>query len=73
MFFIINHLKLKVMKGIYLTEESKKELENKIEYLSQCFDNDDFNNQCIGKIELLEEILSSATIINEKNLEVNKE
>jgi hypothetical protein len=51
------------MKGIYLTEESKKELENKIEYLSHCFDDDDFNNQCIGKIELLEEILSSATIL----------
>lgn len=52
------------MKGIYLTDEAKKEIEAKIDELrnySPLETDDDFINR--GKQIILEEILSSATIL----------
>lgn len=64
------------MDGIYLTEECKKKIENKIYELEKEFNTEDDVNYyssnetdawCFGrrngKIELLEEILNPATII----------
>jgi hypothetical protein len=57
------------MKGIYLTQESKQEIEAKIAELEikrdEAAKNDDevYANSCIGQIFAYYEILSSATIL----------
>jgi hypothetical protein len=57
------------MKGIYLTKEGKKAIENKIAELEvkrdkAAEDNDEiYANSCIGQIFAYYEILSSATIL----------
>jgi|LakMenEpi03Aug12_release.lakeMendotaPanAssembly.Ray.scaffolds.fasta_scaffold2532825_1 hypothetical protein len=52
------------MKGIYLTEESKKYIEDKIAELSKYdYKDDKLNGQLEGDIYRLKEILSSATIL----------
>jgi hypothetical protein len=57
------------MKGIYLTEEGKKAIEDKIAELEvkrdkAAEDNDEiYANSCIGQIFAYYEILSSATIL----------
>jgi len=54
------------MKGIYLTEEGKKEIEAKIKELEykKSFKSDNNNIWYFqGRIDLLKEILSSATIL----------
>lgn len=53
------------MKGIYLTEECKQEIEAKInDYEKSEYSGDDlFENKLQGRIDLLKEILSSATIL----------
>jgi predicted ATPase len=62
-----------VMRGIYLTEESKKVIENKIAELEvkrdqAAEDNDEvYANRCIGEIFSYYEILSSATILVEES------
>ena len=58
------------MKGIYLTEEGKKAIEDKIAELEvkrdeAAEDNDEiYANSCIGQIFAYYEILSSATILS---------
>jgi hypothetical protein len=54
------------MKGIYLTQEGKEELEAKIAELDECIEDlkdEIMKDYFIGKKTLLEEILSSATIL----------
>ena len=54
------------MKGIYLTQEGKEELEAKIAELDECIEDlkdEIMKDYFIGKKTLLEEILASATII----------
>ncbi len=55
------------MKGIYLTEEAKAEIEAEIKNLEdRAYDsgvNTDHYFNCFSKIEILQEILSSATIL----------
>lgn len=54
------------MKGIYLTQEGKQELEAKIAELDKCIEDlkdEIMKDYFIGKKTLLEEILSSATIL----------
>lgn len=55
------------MKGIYLTEEAKAEIEAEIKNLEdRAYDsgvNTDRYFNCFSKIEILQEILSSATIL----------
>jgi hypothetical protein len=54
------------MKGIYLTPEGKQELEAKIAELDKCIEDlkdEIMKDYFIGKKTLLEEILSSATIL----------
>jgi hypothetical protein len=54
------------MKGIYLTPEGKKEIEAKIAELDKCIEDlkdEIMKDYFIGKKTLLEEILSSATIL----------
>ena len=54
------------MKGIYLTQEGKQEIEAKIAELSKpkCHHDGKYVSEgAFGKIFLLEEILSSATIL----------
>ncbi len=49
------------MKGIYLTEEAKKEIEAKISELGET---EDINSECWGiESSVYQEILSSATIL----------
>jgi len=63
------------MRGIYLTEESKKVIEDKIAELEVKRDQaaednlDLYVNMCIGQIFAYYEILSSATILVEESLE----
>jgi hypothetical protein len=58
------------MKGIYLTEEAKKAIEDKIAELEvkrdeAAEDNDEiYANSCIGQIFAYYEIVSSATILS---------
>ena len=47
------------MKGIYLTQEGKQEIENEIKNLEDRA----YNFNCFSKKEILEEILSSAKIL----------
>jgi hypothetical protein len=57
-------VKFKTMKGIYLTEEGKKEIEAKIAELEQFSPIDTFEDYTnFGKKQQLKEILSSATIL----------
>ena len=56
------------MKGIYLTEEGKQEIEAKIALYEFC----NLLPHQVGELKIFKEILSSATIINEKNSEVSK-
>lgn len=56
------------MKGIYLTEQGKQEIEAKIAELEELSNpskqgNENFITKCEGQIELYKEILSSATIL----------
>jgi len=54
------------MKGIYLTQEGKEEIEAKIAELDECIEDlkdEIMKDYFIGKKTLLEEILSSATIL----------
>jgi hypothetical protein len=57
------------MKGIYLTQEGKQEIETKIKELEikrdEAAKDDDevYANSCIGQIFAYYEILSSATIL----------
>jgi hypothetical protein len=56
-----------IMKGIYLTQESKKEIEAKMLHIENTFTDDD-NTECDKfllkkEYELYREILSSATIL----------
>ena len=53
------------MKGIYLTEEGKKEIEAKIDELEYIFQQtgERFDSRDSGTYHLLKEILSSATIL----------
>jgi hypothetical protein len=54
------------MKGIYLTEEGKKEIESKIKELENytyATQNIWIEGQNSGMLKILEEILSSATIL----------
>ena len=55
------------MKGIYLTEEGKREIEAKITTLQSQrlleLKDDFYDTLYMGQIKLLEEILSSATIL----------
>lgn len=61
------------MRGIYLTEESKKVIEDKIAELEVKRDQaaednlDLYVNMCIGQIFAYYEILSSATILVEES------
>ena len=53
------------MKGIYLTEQSKQEIEAKIAELETIRNesSSDNNDYYLGRLKELEEILSSATIL----------
>jgi len=56
------------MKGIYLTEEGKKAIEDKIDYLEESisrhpFDEILLNDRLYQKIEILKKILSSAKVL----------
>lgn len=53
------------MKGIYLTEEGKKDIEAKIAELEYIFEKEGelFSSRDSGKYHLYKEILSSATIL----------
>ena len=53
------------MKGIYLTEEGKKDIEDKIAELEQSSPIDTFEDYTnFGRKQQLKEILSSATILS---------
>ena len=56
------------MKGIYLTEEGKKQIESKISELEYIFlqDGERFDTRDSGKYNIYKEILSSATILPEE-------
>lgn len=55
------------MKGIYLTQEGKQEIEDKIIYLQELEENEFidefFINECLSQIRVYKEILASATIL----------
>jgi len=53
------------MKGIYLTEEGKKEIENKIaDYeRSEAYDDEYYERELQGKYKIHKEILASAIIL----------
>jgi hypothetical protein len=59
-------VKTNVMKGIYLTEEGKKDIEDKIaelENYTYATQNIWIEGQNSGMLKILEEIVSSATIL----------
>ncbi len=63
------------MKGIYLTEEGKKEIEEKISELENytyATQNIWIEGQNSGMLKVLEEILSSSTILPTKVVTYNK-
>lgn len=53
------------MKGIYLTEEGKKEIENKIaDYeRSEAYDDEYYERELQGKYKIHKEILASAIVL----------
>ena len=54
------------MKGIYLTEQAKQEIEDKITELKhdRDFQDDEWDRACnVGEVFQLEEILKSATVL----------
>ena len=58
------------MKGIYLTEEGKKEIESKIAELESSYrEYADWEGK-LGELKILKEILSSGTIILAKNQQI---
>ena len=61
------------MKGIYLTQEGKQEIENRIAELENTRkeSSSDNNDYYLGGIEELEEILSSATILPVEETDVD--